>query len=89
MSRRCGGPARGLISRAAVKTELLRRIYACGEFRAHVGQHALVDKRLRMRGAEDLPSPLNHVLNDCLGFEQVVACDNPWIKTGRVEAALR
>ena len=27
-----------------------------------------------MRGAEDLPSPLEHVLQDGLDFEKVVAC---------------
>ena len=45
-----------------------------GEFRAHLGQRALEAKRFRMRGTEDLPCPLDHVLPDCLGFEQVVAC---------------
>ena len=27
-----------------------------------------------MRGAKDPPPPLDHVLHDALGFEQVVAC---------------
>ena len=30
--------------------------------------------RERMRGAEDPTSPLDNVLHDGLGFEQVVAC---------------
>ena len=45
-----------------------------GEFRARLGKAFLRAKRLRMRGAEDPPSPLDHVLHDGLGFEQVVAC---------------
>ena len=50
------------------------RVGACGEFRAHVGQRGLRSDRVRVRGAEDPPSPGNHVLRDGLGFEQVVAC---------------
>ena len=45
-----------------------------GEFCARAGQILLSGKRVRMRGAEDSPSPLDHVLHDGLGFEQVVAC---------------
>ena len=33
-----------------------------GEFRAHLREIRLCDKRLRMSGAEDPPSPLGHVL---------------------------
>ena len=45
-----------------------------GEFRARVGQRVLSSTRGRMRGAKDPPTPLDYVLQDSLGFEQVVAC---------------
>ena len=45
-----------------------------GEFRASVGQSALREARVRMRGTEDPTSPLDYVLHDGLNFEQVVAC---------------
>jgi len=45
-----------------------------GERNAHVGQSLLYRERVWMRGAEDAPSPLDHVLQDGLGLEQVVAC---------------
>ena len=51
----------------------LRRVYLVESF-AHEGQRALHLTRLRMRGAEDPPSPLDYVMQDSLGFEQVVAC---------------
>ena len=38
------------------------------------GQRVLCAKRGWMRGAEDTPSPLDHVLPDALDFEQIVAC---------------
>ena len=60
--------------RVETKIESLRRIYACGEFFAHLGQRGLGIARVRMRGAEDPPPPLDHVLQDALGFKQVVAC---------------
>ena len=51
----------------------LRNLHV-GECRAHVGQDALANARYRMRGAEDPSPPLDYVLHDGLGFEQVVAC---------------
>ena len=39
-----------------------------------------------MRGPEDPPSPLDHVLHDGLGLEQVFACVG--IKNGHDAAAL-
>ena len=45
-----------------------------GEFLAHGGQHGLGPARIWMRGTEDPPPSLDHVLHDGLGFEQVVAC---------------
>ena len=50
------------------------RIYACGEFRAHVSTRPLVSERVWMRGAEDPPPPFDHILHDGLGFEQILAC---------------
>ena len=49
----------------------LRHFYA---LRARAGQHALCATRFRMRVTEDPPSPLDHVLQDGLCFERVVAC---------------
>ena len=48
----------------------LRRIYAhaLGEFRAYCEQFALGEGRVRMCGAEDPPSPLDHVLQYAVGF---------------------
>ena len=63
------------------------RVGACGEFRAHGGQPSLRRDRVRVRGAEDPPSPGNHVLHDGLGFEQVVACVEIK-KTSRAQAVL-
>ena len=51
---------------------------------ARAGQLALCDTRLRVRGTEDPPSPLNHVLHDGLGLEQVVTCVE--MKSGHVNA---
>ena len=48
------------------------------------GQTSLRDTRVRMRGTKDSPSPLNHVLHDGLGPEQVVACVE--MKSGHVNA---
>ena len=42
--------------------------------RERFGQDLFSENRVRMRGAEDPPSPLNNVLHEGLGFEQVVAC---------------
>ena len=53
---------------AAVEAELTPNLRA-GEFRAHTGKIVLCVKRLRMRGTEDPTSPLEHVLEDGLGFE--------------------
>ena len=58
---------------------------SAGEFLARNGQRTLYLKRFRMRGAEDSPSPLDHVLHDGLGFDQVVACVE--IETGRAAVA--
>ena len=58
-----------------------------GEFRAHIGQQVVAVLRVRIRGAEETASPRDHVLQDGLGFEQVVACVG--IKNGRVAAAHR
>ena len=88
LRRRAGGgvPVRGgLILRR--RRLSLRRIYECGEFRAHAGQKRLGVERVRMRGTEDPPSPLDHVLRDGLGFEQVVACVE--IQSGSRRRALR
>ena len=41
---------------------------------AHFGEILLCLARLRVSGAEDPQIPLNHVLHDSLGYEQVVAC---------------
>ena len=46
-----------------------------GEFRADMGHKALRLTRLGMRGTKDPPSPLDHILHDGLGSEQVAACD--------------
>jgi len=51
---------------------------------AHSGQLALCVARARVRGTEDPPPPLDHVLHDGLGFKQVVACVE--MKPGRVDA---
>ena len=56
-----------------------------GEIHAHVGQNGLRAARLRMRGAEDPPPLLDHVLHDGFGFEQVVTCVE--IKKRRAAAA--
>ena len=42
--------------------------------RPTIRQPALCKARVRMRGAEDPPPSLDHVLQDGNGFEQVVAC---------------
>ena len=52
----------------------LTPILRAGEFSAHVGQYGFIIARVRMRGTEDPPPPLDHVLHDALGFEKVVAC---------------
>ena len=57
-----------------------------GEFLEYVGQQPLCVTRVRMRGAKDPPSPLDQVLCDGLGFEQVVACDA--IKNGSMRGVL-
>ena len=44
------------------------------DFFAQLGRRNLRSARVRMRGAKDPPPPLDHVLHDALGFEQVVAC---------------
>ena len=75
-----GGPRTYL----AVEADLTPNLRA-GELRARLGQRGLYAERVRMRGAEDPPSPLEHVLHDCLGFEQVIACVE--IKMGRGSAA--
>ena len=56
-----------------MKAELTPNLLVRDVF-AYEGQHVLCVKRLRMRGAEDPTSPLDNVLHDDLGFEQVVAC---------------
>ena len=66
---------------AAIEADVTPNLRA-GELRARLGQRALCAKRVRMRGAEDPPPPLDYVLQDGLGFEQVVACVE--IKTGCV-----
>ena len=50
------------------------RMCAFSEFLARAGQPVLGVGRVRMRGAEDSPFPLDHVLHGGRGFEQVVAC---------------
>ena len=49
---------------------------------------ALRASRVRMRGAEDPPSPLDCVLHDGLGFEQVVACVRSKQVTARSEVGM-
>ena len=66
---------------AAVKAKLTPNLRAC-EFCAHLRQHGLALARVRVRGTENPPPPLDYVLQDGLGFEQVVACVE--IKTGCV-----
>ena len=68
---------------AAIKAELTN--LRVGEFRAHVGQYYLALARVRMRGSKNPSSPLDHVLHDGLGFQQVVACVE--MKMGRVDTA--
>ena len=60
-------------------------VHAPRESLPHVGQRALGANRFGMRGAEDPPPPLDHVLHDGLRLQQVVACVE--IETGRVDAA--
>ena len=57
----------------AAADDLTPNLRAC-EFCAHLGIRVLYWARVRMRGTEDAPPPLEHVLHDCLGFEHVVAC---------------
>ena len=55
---------------AAVEAELTPNL----QTRERFGQDLLSENRVRMRGAEDPPSPFHHVLHYGHGFEQVVAC---------------
>ena len=73
------GPGRSSVC----SEKALRRIYTCGEFFVHFGQPYLGAKRIRMRGAEDPTPPLDYVLHDGFGFEQVVAC----VEINRIDAA--
>ena len=61
------------------------RVHARGEFRAHVEQRFLYGKCGWMRTPKDPSSPLDQVLQDGLGFKQVVACVE--VKMSRVDAA--
>ena len=51
----------------------LRRIYV-GDVCTGVGERCFATARVRMRGAEYPPASPDHVLQDGLGFKQVVAC---------------
>mmetsp|Transcript_32979 Transcript_32979/g.99452 ORF Transcript_32979/g.99452 Transcript_32979/m.99452 type:complete len:95 (-) Transcript_32979:391-675(-) len=44
-----------------------------GQLNAHVGHKGLAIARVRMRRTKDPPPPPDHVQQDGLGFEQVVA----------------
>ena len=70
-----GGPRTYL----AVEADLTPNLRA-GELRARLGQRGLYAERVRMRGAEDPPSPLDYALQDGFGFEQVIACVENGIK---------
>ena len=57
----------------AAADDLTPNLRVC-EYFAHLGQRGLAIARPRMRGTEDPPPPLDHVLEYTLGFEQVAAC---------------
>ena len=69
VARSAAGPRTYL----AAADDLTPNLRAC-EYFAHLGQRGLAIARPRMRGTEDPPPPLDHVLEYTLGFEQVVAC---------------